>query len=84
MCVREYARLPTYPLVKKRRPLHLPIWQALVIGCVAVLLLLATDLVFNELAELVSGVLIVLGFVIAMRIAAVKGGRHLETSKSKR
>lgn len=60
-----------------RAQLHLRLRDAIVLGSWAILLLLVTDWVFDGVAELVSGALVVVGFVIAMRVAAVRGGRRL-------
>jgi hypothetical protein len=56
--------------------LHLHLRDAIVLGSSAILLLLITDWVFGGVAELVSGVLVVVVFLIAMRAAAVRGGRR--------
>jgi hypothetical protein len=56
-----------------RRRLHLHLRDAVILGISAVLLLLTTDWLLNGVAELVSGALVVVAFVIAMRAAAVRG-----------
>jgi hypothetical protein len=64
----------------RRAELHLHRRDAIVLGALAVLFLLATDWAFNGVAELVSGVVVVVAFVIAMRVAAVRGGRRTPTA----
>jgi phosphate starvation-inducible membrane PsiE len=63
-------------LGRRRAQLHLPLRDAVVLGSAAILLLLITDWVFGGVAELVSGALVVVVFLIVMRAAAVRGGRR--------